>query len=491
MLRSGEEYLESIRDGRRIYIGDERVDDATEHPAFEKIARTYAALYDMKADPKTRDLFAYEEDGELYSMYYLRPRSKEDLARRTRCHTAITEWSYGLLGRSPDAVAGNITGIAMKPEILDQEGGYRENLLAIYEHCRKDDIFATYAIVPPQGARNPEFYQSRGLDIPALRATAETEHGVVLNGMKMLATAAAVANEVIVGNILPIAPDRFAESITCIIPFNLPGLTLWSRPPIADRAEHEFDAPLTYRYDESDCMLVFKDVEVPWEKVVVHNNPALSRDIYIQTPSHVMANHQSTVRFRAKLRFLVGLASLITKATAAHEVPVVRETLARLAAMEAGFSAMVDAQLHAYHEIDHGYVLFNRRYMYAALHWAMENHSVVLDIVRELMGGGIFQFPASIKVMRDAELRAQFETLWSTSEGGAVERMKLFKLAWDLIGSELASRTASYEKFFVGPAFSVRNYNFINAPWDELEGIALGLMESYDVPPAFLREAAD
>jgi len=491
MLRTGEQYLSSIRDGRVIYIGDERVDDATEHPAFRNIARTYAALYDMKADPANRATFAYEEDGELYSTYYMRPRSKEDLERRTACHTAITDWSYGLLGRSPDAVAGNITGITMKPEILDEEGGYRENLLAIYEHCRHDDIFATYAIVPPQGARNPEFYQSRGLDIPALRVTGETEHGVILNGMKMLATGSAVADEVIVGNILPIAPDRLAESITCVIPFNLPGLTLWSRPPIAADIEHEFDAPLSYRFDESDCMLVFKDVEVPWKKVVVHNNPALSRNIYIQTPSHVMANHQCNVRFRAKLRFIVGLASLVTKATAAHEIPAVRETLARLAAMEAGFSAMIDAQHHAFLEIEHGYTLFNRRYMYAATHWAMENHSTVLDIVRELMGGGVFQFPASITVMRDPALREMFETYWSTSEGGAVERMKLFKLAWDLIGSEHASRATSYEKFFVGPAFSVRNYNFINAPWDELEGIAKGLMDSYDVPPEFLKEAAE
>ncbi len=491
MLRTGEQYLNAIRDGRVIYIGDERVDDATEHPAFRNIARTYAALYDMKADPAKRETFAYEEDGELYSMYYLRPRSKADLERRTACHTAITDWSYGLLGRSPDAVAGNITGITMKPEILDEEGGYRENLLAIYEHCRTDDIFATYAIVPPQGARNPDFYQSRGLDIPALRVTDETEHGVILNGMKMLATGSAVADEVIVGNILPIAADRLAESITCIIPFNLPGLTLWSRPPIAAQVAHEFDAPLSYRYDESDCMLVFKDVEVPWEKVVVHNNPPLSRNIYIQTPSHVMANHQCNVRFRAKLRFVVGMASLITKATAAHEIPLVRETLARLAAMEAGFSAMIDAQHHAYHEIEHGYALYNRRYMYAAIHWAMENHSTVLDIVRELMGGGVFQFPASVTVMRDPDLRQLFETYWSTSEGGAVERMKLFKLAWDLIGSEHASRATSYEKFFVGPAFSVRNYNFINAPWDELEGIAKSLMASYDVPEAFLKAAAE
>ena len=106
------------------------------------------------------------------------------------------------------------------------------------------------------------------------------------------------------------------------------------------------------------------------------------------------------------------------------------------------------------------------------------------------MGGATFQFPASIKVMRDPELCELSETYWSTSEGGAVERMKLFKLAWDLIGSEHASRATSYEKFFVGPAFSVRNYSFINTPWDDLEGIAKGLMDSYDVPEEILKAEA-
>jgi len=106
MLRTGEQYLDSIRDGRVIYIGDERVEDATKHPAFRDIAQTYAELYDLKAAPENRDLLSYEENGERYSMYYLRPRSKEDLERRTRAHTFINRWSYGLLGRSPDAVAG-------------------------------------------------------------------------------------------------------------------------------------------------------------------------------------------------------------------------------------------------------------------------------------------------------------------------------------------------------------------------------------------------
>jgi 4-hydroxyphenylacetate 3-monooxygenase len=483
MIRSGSQYLESLQDGRRIYIGDEPVRDPTKHPAFRNAARTFAALYDLKADPALRDVMTFEEDGERYAAYFLRPRTKADLEKRTRAHRVIAEFSCGLLGRSPDALGSQITGMVMKPEVFDEEGGFREHVLALYQHMRANDLFATYAIVPPQGARNPEYYQTRGIPAPALRATGETDGGVVLNGMKMLATGAAVANEAIVGNILPLAPDQAAESITCIVPLNLSGLSLWARPPLATEVEFEFDKPLTWRFDESDCMLVFKDVEVPWERVIVHNNAPLSRNIFVQTPAHVMSNHQSTVRFATKLRFLLGIASLVTEATGARDIPAVRETLGRLAAMEAGYAAMVDGQLQAFEMIDHGYTLFNRRYMYAALNWAMENHSTIIDIIRELMGGGTFQMPASISVVRDPELRELFESYWSTSRHGAVERMKLFKLAWDLIGSEHASRATSYEKFFVGPAFSVRNYNFINTPWDAVHDVVERLMASYDVPP--------
>ena len=485
MIKTGAEYLESIRDGRVIYVGREQIPDQTIHPAFAGCARTYAALYDMKADPANAEIMTFEENGERYPMYFLRPRNQEDLVRRNRAHRMITDFTFGLIGRTPDAVAGNISGLAMKPAVFDSEpGGYRENFLAIYEHLRRDDIFATYAVVPPPSARNREYYQSAGIETPALRVTAENGKGVTLNGMKFLATGAAYAHEALVGNIMPLDPDQKKEAITCVIPLNLEGLSLWSRPPMNRDTALAFDSPLTYHFDESDCMLVFKDVLVPWEKVIVHDNAALSRNIYTQTPSHVMANHQCNVRFHSKLRFVLGVASLITEMTGAGAISAVRETLARLAAMEAGYGAMIDGQLHAYHDVDDGYVLFNRRYLYAAIHWAMENHSAVMDIVRELMGGGHFQFPASIDVMEDAALRDQFETYWSSGEFGAVERMKLFKLAWDLIGSDHASRAMSYEKFFVGPAFAVRNYNFVNAPWDELHGIAEGLMDSYDIPGA-------
>jgi len=344
---------------------------------------------------------------------------------------------------------------------------------------RADDIFATYAIVPPPAARNKDYYQAQGLQLPALRVTAEDDSGVTLNGMKMLASSAAYAHEVLIGNVMPLAPDQLKESITCVIPLNLPGLSLWSRRPFNRSDTIEFDSPLTYRFDESDCMLVFKNVKVPWEKVIVHDNPGLSRNIYIRTPSHVMANHQCNVRFGTKLRFMLAVASLITQATGARDIPAVRDTLGRLAAMEAGYHAMIDGQIESYLHVDHGFVLFNRRYLYAAIHWAMENHSKLIDILRELMGGGQFQFPASIDLVNDPELRDLFTTFWTAGQQSAIDRMKLFKLAWDLVGSDHASRATSYEKFFVGPTFAVRNYNFINAPWDELHQMAEDFMATY------------
>ena len=95
-----------MRDGRAVYIGAERVDDVTAHPAFAQGARTVAALYDLKIDPASRDILTYEENGERYGLYWLKCRSRDDLVRRMRACKAIADATYGFIGRSPDQVVG-------------------------------------------------------------------------------------------------------------------------------------------------------------------------------------------------------------------------------------------------------------------------------------------------------------------------------------------------------------------------------------------------
>jgi 4-hydroxyphenylacetate 3-monooxygenase len=118
MLRSGREHLERLRDGRTVYVGNERIDDVTSHPLFRNAARTVAAIYDMKADPANRELMSFAEEGERHSMYFLPARSPADLRRRTHAHQAIADMTYGMLGRSPDHVSSFVTGMAMAPEVF-------------------------------------------------------------------------------------------------------------------------------------------------------------------------------------------------------------------------------------------------------------------------------------------------------------------------------------------------------------------------------------
>src|SRR3989475_1535126 len=484
MLKTGTEHVESLRDGRVVYLGSERIDDVTTHPAFRHAVRTVAMLYDMKADPAQRETMTYEEDGSRHSIYYLRPQTRDDLQRRMIGHRKIAVLTYGLFGGSPDHVASFVTGMAMKVDDLTPPHGHPDNLLRYYRHLRDNDVYVVYAVLPPQAARNPEFYQRQNIPVPTLRVVREADDGVVISGMKMLASGAVYANEIWIGNVLPLAPDQKKESITCVIPCNASGLTLWSRKPAVLGATSEFDSPLAWRYDESDSMVLCDNVKVPWEKVFVHDDALLARDIYIKTPSHCFGNHQSNVRYWSKMRLLLGLCSKVAQATGADQVPAVRETLGKMAAVESTIGGLGPGQINACEHWPEGYVCFNRRFMYAGLDWCTQNYSKFIDELRELCGGGVFQMPADISVMNDPELAKQFSTFWQTPQADALTRMKLFKLAWDMVGSEFAGRHLQYEKFYAGASFIVRGHAYRETPWDEFHQIVDDLMASYSVPGA-------
>src|SRR5262245_28655887 len=82
LLMTGKDYLDSIRDGRRVYVGGERVDDVTTHPAFRNAARSFAMIYERKRAPENRDVMTFEEEGETFSTYFLLPHTRDDLWRR-------------------------------------------------------------------------------------------------------------------------------------------------------------------------------------------------------------------------------------------------------------------------------------------------------------------------------------------------------------------------------------------------------------------------
>jgi len=480
MLMSGEDYLESIRDGRRVYVGSELVEDVTAHPAFRNAARSMASIYERKRASENRDVMVCEEEGDAFSAYYLLPRTREDLYRRHETHRRIAEWTHGLIGRSPDNFPSYVSGLVMDPAMFDRiRQGFGDNIRSYFRHMRKNDIYVSHTVTNPQGWRTANLPEG-SRPSATLRVVDEDDNGVTINGLKMLGTGSVFCHETWCGNLQPVGPGQEKESITCAVPLNAPGVSLWSRKPFEQYAVSEFDNPLASRFDETDSAVLFENVKVPWERVFCHNNVEMTRAIYMRTPGHAMANHQANVRFLEKLKLIVGIARKLTDINNAGQTPAVQFTLGRLAAMQATLEGLIMGQINCGETQVPGYHTVNRRYVYAALHWCTNNHSEICDTVRELMGAGVFQMPADASVLADPMTRDIFETYWSTPGQSAKDRMKLFKLAWDLLGSDFAGRHMQYEKFYAGPSFVMNSYSYLTAPWQDWSGRVDDLMAGYN-----------
>src|SRR6516165_7251534 len=129
-MRNGTDYLKSLK-GRRsaTYIGGERVDDIIAHPAFCNGARAVAKLYDVTADRANAEALTFSEGNQTFNNIWLLQRDRKDLEACARVHYAWADATWGLFGRSPDHVAGWISGMACCPALLDvHKEGFADNV---------------------------------------------------------------------------------------------------------------------------------------------------------------------------------------------------------------------------------------------------------------------------------------------------------------------------------------------------------------------------
>lgn len=467
-MRTGKDYLSSLRDGRTVLIDGERVDDVASHPAFAPVAGVTAELYDIAADPANGMQYTAPETGDTANLVFGIPRSAQDLAAR---RAAIQRWAdhtHGWVGRSPDHVGTFLAGFASRPELFDTEQhALGRNVTAYHQRLQREDLFVSYAIIPPQVSRATTA-SGWGEDYLQAGVVEETDEGIVLRGAQMLATGAAVADEVLITCIKPLGPDDRDFAFSAVLPVNAEGLKLYCRRPYAPAATSAFDYPLTSRYDEPDALVVLADVVVPWDRVFVSRDLSVVRDQFFATPAHALGNWQAQIRFATKLRFIAGVARKVTQVNGTDKIPSVAEKLGELAAVVAGVQASVDAaEFTATRDAD-GVMVPGKQPLYGAMGLQSETYPRVINIVRDLVGGGVLQLPASVHDITSELTSADVRHYIQSPGVDSVERIKLFRLAWDVIGSEFAGRHQQYEMFYAGAPFVVRGvYAFRNFGYDE------------------------
>jgi 4-hydroxyphenylacetate 3-monooxygenase len=483
-MRSGAEYLQAVRDDRQVYVNGEVVDDVCAHPAFNGITATVAGLYDFAAEPANGMTYVAPETGRLALKPFMTPRSHQDLVERREAIAKWAELTHGFVGRSPDHVAGFLAGFASDPAVFDRDGHrLGENVVRWYAKLLAESPFLTYVIIPPQVSRATTASGWEG-DYIQVGVVDERSDGIVVRGSQMLGTGTAVSDYVFVSCIKPLTPDDVDHAVSFIAPVSAEGLKVYCRRPYAPGQPSSFDYPLTTRFDESDALLVFDDLLVPWEDVFVCRDVEGLRAQFFQTPAHILGNSQAQIRFISKLKFLIGLARRICEVNQIDRIPSVIERLAELASLASVVEGMVLASEATAVTNATGVVHANPRFLYGAMGLQSEIYPRVLHAIRELVGGSVIQLPSSYRELVESDARHDIERYLGSPGVTSEARVKLFKLAWDAIGSEFAGRQHQYEMFYAGAPFVARGYAYRNYAFDEALAAVQSFLSGYSLADA-------
>ena len=451
---TGARYVESLKDGREVWLDGQRVADVTTHPAFSGMVHELARIYDLQHTPEYRDqmTFVSPATGGRCSVSWLAPRSMEDLKAKRRNSEIWTRQSWGQLGRGPDIMAPYIIGLYNSrqafSDIKNPHCDFGENVANYYHYCMENDLFLTHALGDPQVDRSQQPQNEQRSDREeelALHVVEETNEGIIVTGAKQLATAAPITNETYVSlsaTFVRRADPRFVLAFS--IPTNSPGLKIICREPVS-QWPGSFGHPLGMLYDEQDSMLFFENVLVPWDRVFMlyDSSPVLLR--YAGDAN--FAEWANLCRIHERMRVMTAVATLIAESIGVKDY---REVSAKLGEMvtyaEMWRHAMDGVESNAY--VTEGGLMTLGPLTGMNIYFAQTSARMV-QLLREIAGSGLIMQPSE-NDLANPELRPYLDRYMRGKDVGVEYKSRLYRLAHDLAVSSFGMRQEVYEYWHGG-----------------------------------------
>jgi aromatic ring hydroxylase len=439
-LLDGARYRAGLDDGRRVWLDGERVDVAT-HPAFAPTVDELARQLDRQHDPELRDALTVvdETTGRRIARGYHPPRDLDDLrALRHAAELWLAE-SWGQHGRSPVFMASIAVGVLdFANRLAENDPRHGENARAWYRHVADNDLVLTHALGDPQIDRSASVAENPD---HALRIVGrDADGGLTIRGAKQLTTLAPYAHEVLVYLSASFAQREAEDFVVWVaLPINAPGLHVLAREPLGTGG-HGHAHPLGSRFDEQDAMLFFDDVHVPADRVLLLRDGRLALEGLGRI--NAWSQYVGQVRYRERLRTLLGVASLIADAIGVAEFRNIQEDLGELTSYVEVLGHLLDAGEATARRTDSGFLAPGPTP--AGAIWSAEVASRAIEIVRSIGQSGVLMQPTE-RDLAQPELRPLLERYMHGRDIGVDEKSRLFRLAWDLTADSFGQRQDLYE----------------------------------------------
>jgi 4-hydroxyphenylacetate 3-monooxygenase len=464
MIRTGDEYRESIRDGREVWVNGQRVADVTTHPMFKPLVDIRARIYDMAHHVDTCDVMTTVDpvSGERFAVGLQLPRTREDWQSKRRAVDAVMDDIGGVVTRVGDETIGEMWSLYDGQDVLNEiDSTFSENIRRHVNFAAKHDPFHVSANTDPKGDRSKR-PQDQDPDM-LLHVVEETDAGIVVKGAKF-ETAAAYANQAFVKpTIANWGDNKLSDyAVGFIAHMGAPGMKHICRTGFAGRGAAE-DYPLSNRFDEVDTLIVFDHVYIPWEDVLFYRHTRAAS--YIRATLHRYSAFAFVQRILRYADMMIGTAIYNARQTGLEKQQAVQEKLATLAVYREGINAFLTAAIAEAEESPGGLLMPNQSLLYAGRVHACSGLADMMHITRDLCGGQICVTPdfASFTNPETEPWLRKFYTI--NEDWKAEDRRKLLAYARDLLNSDYAGHRLTFQLFAQSPPFAhllavYRNFDF-------------------------------
>jgi 4-hydroxyphenylacetate 3-monooxygenase len=432
-MRTGTDYRESLRDGRKVWVvGEGRVEDVATHPATSAMVDEYVAWYDRHSDPAWQDrlLMPPDAEGKRLPWGYVLPKTSNDLVAMGKSFAATTFLSAGNITHTPAYGCLIALGILGEVQARNASAQQIDNALAYRDDIARTGRFLTFSSgAPTIGTRMRPDPAER----TALRIVRETDSGLVISGKIGMHTSPPYVEDVYIGALCGV--DFQGHRASFVVPVNAPGVTVVCRR-ISVRHANPFMAPLSSRYDELDGQMWLEDVHVPWERVF-QVDPAPDRI------ARWLFWHQLYC-WLSKAEFTLGLALACSHALGLTSHDATTNYLLDLmtdvqTVRSCQTAAERDPQFTAA-----GYCFPNECHLAAGSIAMLKARPGMSEMLRVVPGSSLVVAPGDTDLIAP-QVAAGLEESFSGGGYSALQRSALLQMAWDHVSSALDGRESSFE----------------------------------------------
>ena len=415
-MMTGEQYRESLRDGRRIFGNGRLIADVTTDPLTKLAVDWVATGYDEN----------YRSGDDTYGPYFFIPRTTEELRANEERQK---DWDFPTISTS----SGLLMLLNASSKMVKEYPHYAERVMSFFHEAQKRDIRCVLTITDAKGDRSKSPSEQDDPDL-YLRIVKRLDNGIVISGAKMHISSAAVAHEMIV---MPTKNMKISEAdyaVACVVPMNAEGVTIinTSFTPRPDFDERYF--PYSRKRVMTEGFVIFDNVFVPNERVFLAGEIEHSA-----TFAHCLGLWErlgSVGHYIDVADTLVGLAQLISEANGTERIPHIKDKIGEMVVYATMIRGAFEAAISNSTFTDEGYASPDELFTNAAKYYSAANFSLMVRHLHDISGGAVLTAPM-LSDLENPETRKYVEKYFRTKEGIVAEyRIRLFHAIRDFTADQ-------------------------------------------------------